>query len=60
MKLKKGAFQLQYLCDYKSNWFETSEHVYLVLNQHIALQSDGKKNVEILVHLTFKRELEDT
>ena len=39
MKLKKQH------CDYKSNWFETSEYVYLVLNQHIALQSDRKKKM---------------
>ena len=46
MKLKKTAvFNFQYLCNYKSNWFETSEYVYLVLYQHIALQSDGKKKL---------------
>ena len=31
---KKTFFNLQYLCDAKSNYFETSGNVHLVLNKH--------------------------
>ena len=51
---KVALFTCHYLCDHKSNWLETSEYVYLIPNQHITSKLDWKKNVEILVYLTFK------
>ena len=47
---KMSIFQLEIFFFAKSNYFETSEYVYLALSQQIGLK---KRKFEILVHLTF-------